>query len=171
MAEAEALCAELEAEAAAWFEDEGVPEADRRTTRVALLRYAGQGNELTVPWAETAEALEAAFAAAHRALYGFELSAQIELVTLRVEARAAMEAPKPIDLPVGDAPQPLEEVPVALPSGRTMVPLYDRADLGAGAKIEGPAIVSQLDTTTLIAPGWSGLVHVSGALLLTKEDP
>jgi N-methylhydantoinase A len=170
MTEAEALCRDLEAEAAAWFDAEGVPSENRHTARVALLRYAGQGNELTVPWAETAGAMEAAFAEAHRALYGFELSAPIELVTLRVEARAAMQTPRPALLTPGGAALPVQEVPVALATGRAQVPLFDRASFGAGAVIEGPAIVSQLDTTTLIAPGWQGEVQPSGALLLTKAD-
>ncbi|RMA40702.1 hydantoinase/oxoprolinase family protein [Rhodophyticola porphyridii] len=170
MAEAERLCAELEADAAVWFDAEDVAEADRQTSRVALLRYAGQGNELAVPWADTVEALEAGFVAAHRALYGFELSAPIELVTLRVEARATMQALAPAVLAPGDPPVPVDHVPIALPSGRQTVPLFDRSTMKAGAIIEGPAIVSQLDTTTLITPGWTGTVQTSGALLLTKAD-
>jgi N-methylhydantoinase A len=47
------------------------------------------------------------------------------------------------------------------------VPLYDRASLGAGDFIAGPAIVSQVDATTLVLPGWSGTVHPLGAILLT----
>ncbi|MEM8730917.1 MAG: hydantoinase/oxoprolinase family protein [Pseudomonadota bacterium] len=171
MAEAEALYAQLDAEAAAWFDAEEVASQDRRTARVALLRYAGQGNELTVPWAETVEALEAGFEDAHRALYGFVLSAPIELVTLRIDARAAMHTPPPAVLSPQGAAQPVDKVSIALLSGRTEVPLYDRATLGAGAVIDGPAIVSQLDTTILVAPGWSGEVQSSGALLLTKADP
>lgn len=170
MDEARAICAELEAEAAAWFEAEGVAPPDRRTARVALLRYAGQGNELTVPWVDRADALQARFVTAHKALYGFELKAPIELVTLRVEARATMQTPSPAILDDAyDTLEPVEHVPVAVATGRQDVPLYDRATLGAGAVIQGPAIVSQLDTTTLIAPGWSGVVQPSGALLLSKE--
>ena len=39
--------------------------------------------------------------------------------------------------------------------------------IGAGDFIAGPAIVSQLDATTLVLPDWSGTVHPSGAILLT----
>jgi len=170
MVEAEQLCMELEVAAQDWFDVEGVPSEDRQTNRVALLRYAGQGNELAIPWFDTAAALEAGFVAAHQALYGFTLNAPIELVTLRVEAKAAMQTPAPATLEAGQTPDTIDRVPVALPSGRVDVPLYDRAALGAGATIEGPAIVSQLDTTTLIAPGWSGTVQPSGALILTKAD-
>ena len=52
-------------------------------------------------------------------------------------------------------------------SGVAQVPLYDRATLGAGDTIAGPAIISQLDATTLVLPGWTGKVHPSGAILLT----
>lgn len=171
MDEAGRMCADLEAAAAAWFDAEGVAKADRQTSRVALMRYAGQGNELSIPWADTAHALEAGFTAAHKALYGFHLGAPIELVTLRVEARATMQSPAPAVLSPGVTPEPVERVSVSLPAGRQDVPLYDRATFGAGAVLKGPAIVSQLDTTTLIAPGWSGVVHPSGALILTKADP
>ena len=51
-------------------------------------------------------------------------------------------------------------------SGPVEVPLFDRAALGAGDRIDGPAILSQLDATTLILPGWTGEVHASGAILL-----
>ena len=170
MEEAQAICTELEAEAADWFETEGVAPEDRHTTRVALMRYAGQGNELAIDWAETTEGLEAGFVEAHKALYGFDLNAPIELVTLRIEARADAHAPEALTLAAGGTPDPLEHVSVALSSGREDVPLYDRDTLGAGATIKGPAIISQLDTTTLVAPGWTGEVQPSGALLLTKTE-
>ena len=54
-----------------------------------------------------------------------------------------------------------------LAGGVAEVPVYDRAMLGAGDRFAGPAIITQLDATTFVAPGWSGEVHASGALLLT----
>jgi N-methylhydantoinase A len=50
------------------------------------------------------------------------------------------------------------------------VPLFDRATFGAGDRLEGPAIITQLDATTLVAPGWSGEVQLSGAILLTRPS-
>ena len=47
--------------------------------------------------------------------------------------------------------------------------MLDRASFGAGDRFVGPAIVTQLDATTLVPPGWSGEVHASGALLLTRD--
>jgi N-methylhydantoinase A len=162
------ILAALAAQAEAWFDEEGVPEADRRTAPMALMRYAGQGAELAVPFADTRAGLEAGFAAAHKALYGFTLDAPIELVTLRVEATGAKRSVEAPVLAPAPMPAPVEHVPVALAGGRVPVPVHDRAALGAGASFDGPAIVTQLDTTTLVAPGWRATVHASGALLLER---
>ena len=64
--------AALASDADAWFEEEAIPQAARGTAPVALMRYAGQGAELPVPWRGLSHAA-ADFAAAHRALYGFDL--------------------------------------------------------------------------------------------------
>ncbi|CDN51341.1 hydantoinase/oxoprolinase family protein [Neorhizobium galegae] len=168
---ANGIIAELKTQASAWFETEGVAEKDRRIATVALLRYHGQGGELAVTWGETREAVEAAFAAEHKALYGFALEAAIELVTLRVEAAGMTVEPPPAILEKGSDVTPFDHVPVHFESGVTSVPVVDRSTLGAGATFQGPMILTQLDTTTLVAPGWTGTVHVSGALLLTaKQD-
>ncbi|CDZ49605.1 hydantoinase/oxoprolinase family protein [Neorhizobium galegae] len=171
MAIANGIIAELKTQASAWFETEGVAEKDRRIATVALLRYHGQGGELAVTWGETREAVEAAFAAEHKALYGFALEAAIELVTLRVEAAGMTVEPPPAILEKGSDVTPFDHVPVHFESGVTSVPVVDRSTLGASATFQGPMILTQLDTTTLVAPGWSGTVHGSGALLLTaKQD-
>jgi N-methylhydantoinase A len=52
-------------------------------------------------------------------------------------------------------------------SGTAKVPLIDRKALGAGDRFVGPAVVSQLDATTLVLPNWTAEVHPSGAILLT----
>lgn len=171
VATANGIIAELKTQASAWFDTEGVAEKDRRIATVALLRYHGQGGELAVTWDETREAVEAAFAAEHKALYGFALEAAIELVTLRVEAAGITIEPPPAILDKGSDVTPFDHVPVHFESGVTSVPVVDRSTLGSGATFKGPMILTQLDTTTLVAPGWSGTVHGSGALLLTaKQD-
>jgi N-methylhydantoinase A len=57
--------------------------------------------------------------------------------------------------------------PVHLGSGTVDVPVYDRGLLGTGDRFNGPAIVTQLDATTSVPPGWAAEVHASGAILLT----
>jgi N-methylhydantoinase A len=166
---AEAIFAELQEQAEAWFATEEVQPDDRQTTRVALMRYAGQGGEIAVPWTGTAEAVEDAFRAAHKGLYGFTLDAPIELVTLRIEAVGRMPTPPRPELAPGSGIVPGDHLTVHLADGATDVPLLDRATFGAGDRFTGPAIVTQLDATTLVPPGWQGEVHSSGAILLTRE--
>jgi len=60
---------------------------------------------------------------------------------------------------------------VHLADGLAQVPVYDRATLGAGDRFAGPSIITQLDATTFVEPGWKGEVHASGALLLTISPP
>jgi N-methylhydantoinase A len=76
------------------------------------------------------------------------------------------EPPRPT-LAKGSGARMRGQFPVHFDSGMAQVPLYERASLGAGDFIAGPAIVSQLDATTLVLPGWTGTVHPSGAILLT----
>ncbi|MFI5016104.1 MAG: hydantoinase/oxoprolinase family protein [Hyphomicrobiales bacterium] len=166
---AERVYAELEEEALAWFDEEGVAPADRSRKRAAMLRYHGQGGELTVPWGGDAAGTEAAFIEAHAALYGFTLEAQIELVTVRVEASGRMPDPVRPKLSAGKGAAISERRQVHFAAGTREVPVIDRDQLGADDRFAGPAIVTQLDATTLVPPGWGGEVHPSGALLLRRE--
>lgn len=168
VAQAEAVFAELETQADAWLAHEGVAEDKRRKARVALMRYHGQGGEIAVGWTGTRAATEAAFVAAHTALYGFALQAAIELVTLRVEATGLTAQPPAIRLDRSETFAPHGHAPVHFEDGRRETPLVDRAALGAGVAFAGPVILTQLDTTTLVPPGWSGVVHETGALLLSR---
>ena len=168
--EAEGIYADLEDQAQAWLDIEGVAKDRRRSARVALLRYHGQGGEIATGWAGTREATEAAFAAEHQGLYGFTLGAPIELVTLRVEATGVTAEQAPIRLPSSIEVEPYDYVPVHFDGEQVKTPLVDRLSLGAGATFTGPIILSQLDTTTLVPPGWTGIVHETGAILLTRQD-
>ena len=162
-AETAAILTKLEAQARDWFAEEDVAPARQSLRRVALMRYHGQGGELAV---EMSYDLAADFAEAHRALYGFALEAEVELVTIRVEATGrAAERTTPYLAPGG----------TVIPAGHTQiagaqVPIVDRATLGAGAVLDGPMILTQLDATTLIAADWTGIVQPAGAILLTRKD-
>ena len=56
-----------------------------------------------------------------------------------------------------------------LRSGPTEASVFDRAMLGVGDSFAGPAIVTQLDATTLVVPGWQAEVLASGALMLLRQ--
>ena len=59
--------------------------------------------------------------------------------------------------------------PVRYDGAELQVPIYDRAMLGAGAMLTGPAIVEQYDTTTFITPGWSVEVDSYGNLIAEAD--
>lgn len=165
----EAIVNGLRKKAEDWLDAEGVPASQRELKALALLRFHGQGGEIAVEWGQTTQETENNFRSAHKSLYGFVLDAQIELVTIRVEAVGATE---PIKVPVLDPsarPDPLQSQIVHWPGGKRETPIYDRASLGAGNGISGPAILIQLDTTCIIPPGWIARVHGSGALVLKRE--
>jgi N-methylhydantoinase A len=168
---ARATFAGLSRQADDWLAAEQVDASDRQQARVALMRYRGQGGEVSVGWVDDRTEVEAAFAATHQGLYGFTLEAPVELVTLRVEATGHIPAPPHAVLAAGTGARPQAHHAVHLAQGTAQVPLYDRATLGAGDRFEGPAILSQLDATTLVLPGWSGEVHPSGAILLVRATP
>jgi N-methylhydantoinase A len=173
-----AVLAALEQEAQAWLVAEGVPEVGREIAWHASLRYAHQGFELTVPWAgravtdESVAGTIAAFHRLHERLYTFaQEDTPVEIVTLRVDAIGRLPRPTLPELPRGGASAAaiIDRLPVEFESGRAETPVYDRARLGADARIAGPAIVVQLDSTTLLLPGQTAEVHRYGSLIV-RED-
>ena len=164
---AKAILDELRAEAASWFDEERVSGADRGCIDIALMRYEGQGGELAVAWGGDADAAVAAFQAAHQGLYGFVLESPVELVTLRVEATGRLPAPVLAPPSSGGASaQGMRLVHFA--GGTREAAVLDRAGLLPGQPVAGPAVLTQLDATTLVAPGWVAEAHASGALILRR---
>jgi N-methylhydantoinase A len=166
----------MEAEARDWIRGEGDLVGAARIAVTAEMRYPGQAYELsvTVPEAARADRTGRAWANLfhdeHRRLYGFaETDMPARINTLRV----AISAPTPtIDLPPAApaaAVRPRGTRRVFLDGAWVAAALYDRADLGAGSAIDGPAIVSQPDTTILVLPGWRGETDFTGNLLLSRR--
>ena len=167
-------------EAAARLEAEGVAGGRRRFARSADLRYAGQGVEITVPWAADevsaagVDRLVADFHELHQQLYTFaDPQAPVEIVNLRVTATSLMdevEMPRLEPAPPGSAaPADGERLVVFEEDAPLRVPTYRREALLAGHMVPGPAIVDQLDTTTLIPPGQRGEVDRGGNIVLSAE--
>jgi len=177
----EAAFAALEREATAWLQEERVRSADRRIARMALMRYAGQGGELTVPWPEQAAtgigsgsgplaAAHRAFAEAHQRLNGFTLESPVELVTLRVEAEGLLPPTARAPLPHPGDRRGSNQQPAWFGENRPVpAAIHPRSSLGTGDRLSGPAIVTQLDATTLLPPGWIAEAMPSGALLLHRS--
>jgi N-methylhydantoinase A len=142
--------------------------------RSADMRYLGQNYELetTLPegdleprWHDLLEAFESE----HERQYGFRLPGEpIELVNLRVTALRPEAAPG-LAAPGGDgAPAPVEVRRVWFDAdGPVDCPVYRRDGLPAQTTIDGPAIVEEVDSTTLVFPGDLLRVHERASLLLT----
>jgi N-methylhydantoinase A len=167
--------AELNAAAEAWLAGEGIPPAGRSIRWTASLRYVHQGFELTVPWdgtrvtADSVAATVRAFHRLHEQLYTFaQEDTPVEIVTLRVIATGELPQPALRELPpsrdVAEAIVARQEIDVD--EERRPCPVYDRAKLGAGAVLRGPAIIRQLDSTTLLFPDQVAEVERYGSLIV-----
>ena len=169
----------LEEEAIARLESERIEEPRRELRRSADLRYAQQGVEITVDFPdgpvdeECIERLVDRFHALHERLYTFaDREAAVEIVNFRVAATGRMDR---LDLPrlaavaPGTPASPSGRRPADL-DGRGIAPVatYRRDDLLAGHVVAGPAIVDQLDTTTLVGAGRTARVDPHGNLLVTE---
>jgi N-methylhydantoinase A len=173
--------AELEAEAIAWFDAESVPQEARQIAWQASMRYRHQGFELSVPWAGRATTEQAvaqtmrAFHCMHERLYTFaQEDTPVEIVTLSVNAQGIFPPPKLQEIAAGGLVRDAitTHQPIHLENGWSDCPVYDRSRLGAGARIAGPAILTQLDATTLIHADQFGTVDPFGNIVIgTRGSP
>jgi N-methylhydantoinase A len=167
--------AELERQADAWLAQEGAPPARRRLRRLADLRYRHQGFEITVPWPERNLAIDpliARFHARHERLYTYALpDAPVEIVTLRVAAsgrvrRFALPEERASRARRDRRPRVTRRRVYFAGRGWTDCPCVDRETLGTGAVVNGPAIVEQLDSTTVVLRGRRATVDRYGNLVV-----
>jgi N-methylhydantoinase A len=151
---------------------------DGRVRRVADLRYVGQAYEVGVDGPEGpvtrdwADAVVAEFHDAHRARYGYDFRGRpdqpVEWVNLRTVGIGPVERPAIPEIAVSTGtPVPVERRRVRF-DGWSDAAVYDRAALGAGDTIDGPAIVQEFGSTVPVHPGFRATVDPFGNLLLTK---
>ena len=173
-----AAFAGLTARAEDWFAQEHIAPEARRLTRTADMRYAGQNYELAVPLPEgpvtaaTLQALTAGFADLHRQRYGFVAEGEpVQLVTLRLEATGLVRKAELKSYPDAgpDASGAIiGQREVWFPEARDFVPtpIYSRDALLPGNAFAGPAIVEQMDTTTVVPPSMNARVDAWLNLIL-----
>jgi N-methylhydantoinase A len=170
----EALPERLSAACAAGMARDGVSPELVQVSRVADLRYVGQSYELSVPLPDgpvtpaTLEACRERFHDAHRRIYGqSDPDGAVELVSLRVQQSAAMPGPDGMRPPTGDGTPPTERSAYFEELGRRVpTPVWTRTALRSGQRLDGPAIVEQPDTTTVVYPGQALEVDPVGNLIL-----
>ena len=162
-----ALLSELGRQGDAWLAEEGVDPANREVSYVLDMRYHRQGYELPVDVTATErdsvdlEDLAARFRAIHDRLYGFSLPGAVEIVNVRARAVGRVQKPTLADHDAGEPDPSSAHVGTHEIWGggvQTAVPLYDRARLAHGMRVEGFAIVTQYDATTVVLPGHAATV-------------
>lgn len=163
-----AALAALTARADAALDEEGVPLDERNILKSLDLRYQGQSFEINVP---AGPDLLPRFADAHQRLYGMVHAARpVEVVAARVRA----EGRPSVALPAAHAPRP---TPFADPL--STVPVWTRAGLEAwrhaprdllqpGDALDGPLLVTEYSSTTVVPRGWSLTVDPHLHLVLRR---
>jgi N-methylhydantoinase A len=173
----EAVYRTLQADAAAYLTAEGVPAARQTFQRQADLRYAKQGFEVTVDFpaatvsTASVQQLITLFHQRHEQLYTYAAAdTSVEIVNLRLRAVGPMDKlalPRVATVAEGTVPEPNQSRTVYFAStGAIDTPVFARHTLCAGHVVAGPAIIEQLDTTTVLYPGQQATVDAYGNLHL-----
>jgi N-methylhydantoinase A len=174
-AEVRQMLEELAESAAQALNDEGVPRAEQQVLYQLDLRYAGQGMRLTVDTSPEqfrggglAE-IGSRFNEMHEQLFTFALDAPHELYNLRaiVQGEETVVQAMPVGRSGGDGGRAVYQETQVFVDGRDWpAKIYERGKLGAGDRIAGPAIVTEMDSTTLILPDHVGEVDAVGNILI-----
>lgn len=157
--------AELVVTAEDWFRAEDIAPAKRQLEVGLDMRYVGQNFEINVRIGSPdelgdAQHLRDLFHDAHAMTYGFaNPEAPVESVNLRLAAIGRSAGMPAAELPVQQTPVPFDRRPIWFNAERAVeTPVYDRAILRPGHAIVGPAVIEQLDSTSLVYPGDCALV-------------
>jgi N-methylhydantoinase A len=177
------LLAPLLERARADLQGEGLAEESIELRPALDMRYTGQSFELTVALPggpQEVEGLVQAFHEAHRRRFAYASEGEaVEIVNLRVQAvghsakpRLTPREPGPSDPRAAHAGyKPVYFAASGSPRGARLIiaALYERDRLVPGNMLVGPAVIWQLDTTTVIPPGWAATVDPWGNLVAEPE--
>ncbi len=150
---------------------EGVPPPDQELRVEIDIRYAGQAFEVPLfsPQGSTIADLTARFDAEHKRLFTFNLTVPQELVNIRVVALGKAANVEAERITRGDGnplAAKLRDHEVWMDGAARPAVIYDRSKLRAGDIVPGPAIVTEMDSTTLVHIGHTALVDDFGNLLI-----
>ena len=153
---------ELENEGLERLSNEGVEKKDMLFQRILDMRYLGQWRSMSITVSNDISSLGDAITTFHEE-HGREHNysrpeAEVEIYKIQVNAtgvtpKAAIAVHDLVDKPL-PTPNEFREIRFDEASKRLKTPIYDRDSLHAGAKLSGPAVVEQLDSTILVPPGF-----------------
>ena len=170
----------MEGSARRELEAEGLPVEQMTVRRFVDVRYLGQSFELTIDYpgsarrdnrrADLQRKISDSFYRAHLRRFGYADRKQpVEIVNLRLKLELPVDKPDITPEPAGP-PDPAAartgETQVVFPQGELRAALYQRDKLRSGHQLLGPALVLQMDTTTVLPPQWRATVDPFGNLLL-----
>jgi len=168
--------ARLDARATSLMESESVSLSDVAITHSADVCFVGQSYTLEIAFdpsrEDIAEQLYENFLVAHNRVYGHAFRSAAKITALRAvhQVGGSDDLPEmhliPSEEPI-DLPERMLYVQGNASSVKARVLARDA--MHAGFRFEGPALVQQSDTTTLVEPGWSGRVDDVGNLVLVRE--
>ncbi|PZC50444.1 MAG: N-methylhydantoinase A [Chloroflexi bacterium] len=171
----------LEDRAVTWLNSEGISNDVRMITRSMDIRYVGQNWELTVDldqYPETEVELEEArlkFIRLHQQMYAHSSDTDpLEVVSFRIHAYAKSPKLKVRKIRKGSEDSSkscigVREVYFKKVDGSLACSIYDRVKLLGSNVIDGPAVIEQLDATTVINPGYVGRVDDYGNIYITPS--
>jgi N-methylhydantoinase A len=180
-AERDGLLGELRGEGRRVLMAAGVDEDSVLFSYGVDARYVGQGNEITIwvdkgaDWTVSMAEVQAMFEEEYRRIFGLAIpDVSIEVVTWRLAASAELPEVEPSLIAGGEVPDGGSVVgrPVVFERGSLPVdtPVYRRDRLVPGTRFDGPAVVEERETTSVIRPGWSVEVAHDGSLIATRES-
>jgi N-methylhydantoinase A len=150
-----------------------VNDSDAATVERSVdLRYVGQSFELTVTIGESTtideDDMRERFHASHENAYGYSMDEPIELVNLRTTATVERE---PISIEYEGSGDPQTGTRQAYFDDEFYeTPVYAREQLTVDETVDGPAILEQDESTTVIPPSWTGSVQENGAAVLRRNE-
>lgn len=173
------LFKEIEKQGIRHLEKDGFKKDRIQIKRSLDMRYVGQVHECTVDIgtfeinARTIDQVKDAFHKRHEELYTYsERHNPVEVVNIESTVYGLIDKPKAPKLGKGaTADKALKGQRKAIFSAdgkQVKTPVYDGEKLGAGATIEGPAIIEEVTTTIVIEPGWTAKLDASGSYLITS---
>jgi len=175
---ASALLAEMSKAARALVEPgaRGAPVTERR---LAYMRYVGQGHEITVPLslrdltADDAAALRESFEKEYSVLFKRPIpGAAIEALSWSVLVSTQVQRPQPV-APVSERRAPAADGMRAFFDGRANaridVPLYRRERMEPGARVSGPAIIAEDETSTFVTASFDARIDAAGCIVMERR--
>lgn len=167
----------LEADAEKWFDDEDIPKENRRREYFLDMRYKGQNHEIRVPvdreTLKDISGIRDAFTEVYKRLYSFSSKDAVQIVNFGLSAVGDIVYPKI----VADAYSG-EDASLAVIGSRSVresedsfaeYTLYDREKLHYGNIITGPAIIEQMDSTTIVLMGQTAKVDAYLNIIIERK--